>query len=358
MSRSKFSASASVPRLFGFRRGETDYRFSLILFGGYVKMAGEQPGDESVRRSPRPCSQAALAAPHHRVRGPFMNVVLAIGVLTGLYMVNLREDHREAAQSSATSCRILRPPKPAFRRATKSSISTAKIIPTGKISSPGKLKARSGPCRSPSSATASAFRHGHAGPRRQGRRRLGGMGRAEPDSGGRGHRRHARRHGRLQKGDLLVKINSIPIHSRYTLPEIIRKSEGKPVTIEYTRDDVSRTTTLKPVFKNPDGTARWMIGVQSDAKWHIQKMKLSFPDAVHESMVQNGKNAEPDRRVSARHRRAPHVGEESRRADRHRAACDGSGQRGTGRVSFADERGEPESGDLQSAADPDPRRRH
>ena len=29
------------PRLFGFRRGETDYRVSLILFGGYVKMAGE-----------------------------------------------------------------------------------------------------------------------------------------------------------------------------------------------------------------------------------------------------------------------------------------------------------------------------
>src|SRR6204780_5920574 len=35
------------PRLFGFRRGETDFRFSAILFGGYVKMAGEQPGDEA-----------------------------------------------------------------------------------------------------------------------------------------------------------------------------------------------------------------------------------------------------------------------------------------------------------------------
>ena len=33
------------PRLVGFRRGETDYRFSLFLFGGYVKMAGEQPGE-------------------------------------------------------------------------------------------------------------------------------------------------------------------------------------------------------------------------------------------------------------------------------------------------------------------------
>src|SRR5580692_11322673 len=30
------------PRLFGFRRGDTDYRVSLILFGGYVKMSGEQ----------------------------------------------------------------------------------------------------------------------------------------------------------------------------------------------------------------------------------------------------------------------------------------------------------------------------
>src|SRR5207245_3137851 len=29
------------PRLFGFRRGETDFRFSAILFGGYVKMAGD-----------------------------------------------------------------------------------------------------------------------------------------------------------------------------------------------------------------------------------------------------------------------------------------------------------------------------
>ena len=35
------------PRLFGFRRGDTDYRFSLILFGGYVKMAGEQAADEN-----------------------------------------------------------------------------------------------------------------------------------------------------------------------------------------------------------------------------------------------------------------------------------------------------------------------
>jgi regulator of sigma E protease len=45
-------------------------------------------------------------------------------------------------------------------------------------------------------------------------------------------------------------------------------------------------------MKNPDGTTlRWMIGVLPDIKYNIQKTKLSFPDALHQSMVQNGKNA-------------------------------------------------------------------
>ncbi len=41
------------PRLFGFKKGETDFRVAAILFGGYVKMAGEQPGDENAERSAR-----------------------------------------------------------------------------------------------------------------------------------------------------------------------------------------------------------------------------------------------------------------------------------------------------------------
>ena len=68
------------PRIFGFRRGETDFRFSAILFGGYVKMAGEQPGDENAN-DPR----GFLAKPRwQRVviafAGPFMNLVLAVAV--------------------------------------------------------------------------------------------------------------------------------------------------------------------------------------------------------------------------------------------------------------------------------------
>src|SRR5256885_2830057 len=79
------------PRLFGFRRGETDYRFSAILFGGYVKMMGEQPGDENID-DPR----AFLAKPRWQrliiaFAGPFMNIVLAVALVTGLYMVEFQK---------------------------------------------------------------------------------------------------------------------------------------------------------------------------------------------------------------------------------------------------------------------------
>ena len=76
------------PRLFGFKRGETDFRFSPLLFGGYVKMAGEQAG----RRS-RPIRAACYAKPRWQrlfiaFAGPAINVVLAVVLLTGLFMVH------------------------------------------------------------------------------------------------------------------------------------------------------------------------------------------------------------------------------------------------------------------------------
>jgi regulator of sigma E protease len=74
------------PRLLGFRRGETDYRISAFPLGGYVKMAGENPTD-TVTGDPReflskPKWQRFLVA----AAGPAMNIVLAIALLTGLYM--------------------------------------------------------------------------------------------------------------------------------------------------------------------------------------------------------------------------------------------------------------------------------
>jgi regulator of sigma E protease len=73
-------------RLLGFRRGDTDYRISLLPLGGYVKMAGENPmetrtGDPGEFMS-HPRWQRFLIA----IAGPAMNIILAVVVLTGVYM--------------------------------------------------------------------------------------------------------------------------------------------------------------------------------------------------------------------------------------------------------------------------------
>ncbi len=55
------------PRLFGFKKGETDFRFSLILLGGYVKMVGRTTRRRTRQRPPQFPEQAPLAALDYRV---------------------------------------------------------------------------------------------------------------------------------------------------------------------------------------------------------------------------------------------------------------------------------------------------
>ena len=74
------------PRLIGFTRGGTEYRLSPFPIGGYVKMAGETY-DEERRGEP----DEFLSHPKwHRflvaISGPFMNILLAVFILTFSYL--------------------------------------------------------------------------------------------------------------------------------------------------------------------------------------------------------------------------------------------------------------------------------
>src|SRR5687767_3102445 len=73
-------------RLFGFRRGETDYRVSLLPLGGYVKMSGETPLDERTGDPGEFLSHPRWQRFIIAVAGPAMNIVLAVALLTGVYM--------------------------------------------------------------------------------------------------------------------------------------------------------------------------------------------------------------------------------------------------------------------------------
>lgn len=75
-------------RLFGFRKGETDYRINLLPLGGYVKMAGENPMDSHTgdpgEFTAHPRWHRFLVA----IAGPSMNILLAVALVTEAYMVH------------------------------------------------------------------------------------------------------------------------------------------------------------------------------------------------------------------------------------------------------------------------------
>jgi regulator of sigma E protease len=75
-------------RIFGFKRGGTDYRVSALPLGGYVRMAGENPMEEHTGDPGEFMSHPRWQRFIIAIAGPAMNVVLAIALLSGLYMVH------------------------------------------------------------------------------------------------------------------------------------------------------------------------------------------------------------------------------------------------------------------------------
>jgi len=75
-------------RLIGFRKGETDYRINILPLGGYVKMSGENPMDERTDDPGEFLNHPRWQRFVIAIAGPAMNVLLAIAILTGVYMVH------------------------------------------------------------------------------------------------------------------------------------------------------------------------------------------------------------------------------------------------------------------------------
>jgi regulator of sigma E protease len=78
-------------RLFGIKRGDTDYRISILPLGGYVKMAGDNPGEapsgDPGEFNAHPRWQRIAVA----LAGPFANFILAIALVATMYMFHFEK---------------------------------------------------------------------------------------------------------------------------------------------------------------------------------------------------------------------------------------------------------------------------
>jgi len=82
----KFSLGMG-PKLFGYKKGDTEYIISALPLGGYVKMAGENPDEEPTGAPDEFQAKTVWQRVKIAVTGPLTNILLAFLVMPLVFMV-------------------------------------------------------------------------------------------------------------------------------------------------------------------------------------------------------------------------------------------------------------------------------
>ncbi len=281
------------PRLFGFRRGETDFRFSLILFGGYVKMAGDVQGEETSAGdralTAKPRWQRMIIA----FAGPAINLVLAVVLLTGLFMVS----YEKTPNPSSPTIGYLAPDGAAAKAGVQEGDKVVqfndivdpswedmqiKIATNGRSPMPLWVERKGERIRltlTPGYDNQQGI--GTAGWIFEVAVRIAGYNtesnvKAAEQAG-------------LKPGDTLVSINGRVLRSAISVNEAINAAGGKPVEVVYLRDKNEYRTMVTPAKGTIEGKERWMIGVALAPT--VEVVKLPFPQALTESVKKNAQFA-------------------------------------------------------------------
>lgn len=281
------------PRLFGVKRGETDFKVCALPLGGYVKFSGELPGEEgyddprSLLNKPR--WQRMIVA----FAGPFMNIILSIGLMTGLLM---NHHEREAAADQPARIGYIAPDSPAAKGGLL----------------PGDLILKAGDKDDPTWSDVRLASMSYVNEplplvvEREGKTRVlqitpGMDERAgmpvtgwEPKTDvlidGVDPKMDAAKQG-LQAGDRFVSINGVTVDALSKVHEQVRNSEGKPLQIVYRRAGKDATVHVTPTFNKPPDTpkGRYMIGVAMTIP--TVAVKLGLGEAFQQSLSENRKFA-------------------------------------------------------------------
>ena len=280
-------------RLFGVRRGETDYRVSAIPLGGYVKMSGENPMDE---RTGDPGE--FLSHPRwHRfivaIAGPAMNILLAIGLLTGVYMVHfeypvfldrpaviagIRHDSAAAKAGLQPGDRIVRIED--IENPTWEQVYFKVVLNPNQ---PVNVTVRRGDQTFqrqivPKAVTASQV--GSAGWYGDESVIVGDL---EPNM-------PAEKAG-LKEGDKIVAMDGKPLPSIDAMIERLQQTQDKPVDLTVLRDGQTLQAQVRPVLASTEDPSekRYRIGFQNRAEMKVSR--LPFVQALNRSLDDNKKNS-------------------------------------------------------------------
>ena len=279
-------------RLLGFRRGDTDYRISALPLGGYVKMSGENPMDER-KGDPgeflsHPRWQRFIIA----LAGPAMNIALAIGLLTVVYMV--RYERPVFADKPAVIGWVLPgsvASKAGFQEGDRIIHLDGIENPTWEQVEPAVALSANQPLQ------VTVLRAGQTlertvVPEAIGREQYGSLGWVpdqpnvitdlEPGM-------PAEKAG-LRKGDVIVAVNGQPIRAIAQMISMLQKTKEAPVELTVQRGAEQLKFTMQPVATKLEGVAepRYRVGFQSEPTVTI---RLPFPLALNKSLEDNKRSS-------------------------------------------------------------------
>ena len=253
-------------RLWGFRKGDTDYRISLLPLGGYVKMAGENPmethtGDPGEFTS-HPRWQRFLIA----IAGPTMNVILAIVVFTGVFMV-----HHEYSPLERRPLDIffVTPGSPADKAGIRFG---DRIIKIDGVQNPTWTDAATQFGLSPNQAVDVTIQRGDQTlqtkvvPEPTGPERVGDAGIEPPEVIGTLEPGLPAANAGLRVGDVLLSIDGNRVRNTQEVMDVMQKVKDSPVQVLVWRGGQELTVTLKPVLNEveSEGT-KYRIGFRAGA---------------------------------------------------------------------------------------------
>jgi regulator of sigma E protease len=276
-------------RLFGKVWHGTDYRVSALPFGGYVKMAGmdavesrvESRTDDAGEFLNHPRWQRVLIA----LAGPVMNILLAIALLTGLFMV--RYTHLAFLEKPVVVSSV-EPDSPAAKAGFQAGDRVIRIEDTQQPT--WEQFAFSAALYSEHPIDIAVMRGDqvvhlklHAELKNndpyQGLNPKDTVIEVSPGL-------PAQKAG-LLNGDDIVSINGEKMASMQAIIQYFKGNKEKPVILTVLRNGSEQSFTITPVLTHDTGESRYRIGIAPLS--HVDR--LPFGEALHRAYVENKKNS-------------------------------------------------------------------
>jgi len=274
-------------RLFGVKRGDTDYRVSALPLGGYVRMAGDNPVEERTGAADEFLSQPRWVRVLIAVAGPAMNLLLGFAIFWGIFYLKGLPVSRSLRQAPVVAAIPQYKPvssgiQPGDRIVSVNGANTATwedvysklndlkpgetielVVSRGgseiklTTKAPEKLDGEISSIVGYISLPAVIEEVGIGTP--------------------------AERAG-LRSGDKFISIDSTPVKTWPQLVDTVRNSDGRALQVVVERESKQESLSITPIkgIDPPTGQQVWQIGIspQLDDEFHPQSLRASATVAV------------------------------------------------------------------------------